>query len=182
MVNLGANSLTDPLIDGFNHIVPKLPGALIALLVGIVIIRVLSWIAQGLIGLIRLPRGLKGILVSLIDGLLWVFLTISVLQALGLNNVALVFSGSVAALGLALGAGASTLAADILAGVFLARDRDFSLGDKVVAGENKTEGIVEAMDMRRTRIRGKDGQLHVIPNSVIERKEWVLIAKKKDLD
>ena len=129
----------------------------------------------------RLPKGLRGIVLSLIDALLWVFLTISVLQALGLSNLALIFSGSVAALGLALGSGASSLAADVLAGIFLAQDKDFDVGDEIIAGEKPTQGIIENMDMRRTRVRAKDGRLHIIPNSVIERKEWVLIDRRKDL-
>jgi moderate conductance mechanosensitive channel len=174
------NTLADPIINGVNHIAPKIPAALVALLFGFVLIRIVSWLAQAFISLVRLPRGLKSILVSLIDGLLWIFLLISVMQSLGLNNIALVFSGSVAAAGLALAAGGSTLVSDILAGIFLAKDRDFSIGDEVVAGENQTVGVVEGMDMRRTRIRDKSGQLHIIPNSVIERKEWVLVAKKKD--
>lgn len=175
------NQFTDPAISGFNHVVPRIPGAIISLLFGIVLIRVLSWIIQAFVGLVRLPHGLKTVLISLIDALLWLFLAIVVLQSLGLNQIALVFSGSLAAVGLALAAGGSSLASDILGGIFLAKDRDFSIGDEVIAGEDKTKGIVESMDMRRIRIRTSDGHLHIIPNSVIERKEWVLLNKKKDL-
>jgi small conductance mechanosensitive channel len=83
--------------------------------------------------------------------------------------------------GLALGAGGATLASDILAGIFLAQDKDFNVGDEISAGEKPTEGILESMDMRRIRVRDKDGRLHVIPNSIIERKEWVVLTKKRDL-
>ncbi len=178
---LSNNSFTDRITQGITDIAPRIPEAVFALLLGFVIIRVLSWIADLALGLVRFPRGLHGILHSLIDVLLWVFLIVSILQVLGLTGLALIFSGSVAALGLALGAGASSLAADILAGVFLAQDRDFSIGDLVRCGDSPTEGIVESMDMRRTRVRDKDGKLHIIPNSVIERKEWIIITKRKDL-
>ncbi|MBW3538286.1 mechanosensitive ion channel family protein [Candidatus Parcubacteria bacterium] len=174
------NVLTDPIVKGFYDVLPKVPQVVVALLFGFVLIRILSWIAQAFLGLVRLPKGLRGIIVSLMDGLLWVFLIIAILQSIGLGQVALAFSGSVVALGLALGAGASSLAADILAGIFLAKDRDFSVGDELMAGDKPTEGVVESMDMRRTRIRDKDGRLHIIPNSVIERKEWVVLAKSKD--
>lgn len=175
------NAFSDPIVNGGKDLAAKIPSAVILVLVGIVIIRILSWIFQLFIGLVRLPKGLKGILVSIVDAILWIFLAIITLQALGLGNIALVFSGSLAALGLALAAGGSNLASDILGGVFLAQDRDFNVGDHVIAGENKTEGIIEGMDMRRTRIRDNEGKLHVMPNSVIERKEWVLLNKKKDL-
>jgi small-conductance mechanosensitive channel len=128
-----------------------------------------------MIGFARLPHGLKGIIFSLVDALLWVFLIIGVLQALGLNNIALAFSGSLAAVGLAFGVGASSLAADILA-----KDRDFAVGDLVMAGEGPTEGVIESMDMRRIRIRDKSGHLHVIPNSVVERKEWILKERRAE--
>lgn len=172
--DLSNNSLTEPTVTGASHILSRIPVALGALLFGVVVIRLLSWTVQFLIGFAHIPKGLKSILASLLDALLWIFLVIGLLQVLGLNNIALAFSGSVVAVGLALGTGASTLASDILAGVFLANDRHFSVGDHVLAGEN-TEGIVESMDMRRTRIRDAKGQLHIIPNSLVERKEWVLI-------
>lgn len=177
MLNIDTTTLFDPLIEGIRHFLPKIPIAIAAFLLGWVIIKLLSWFFRFLLTFVRMPRGLKSIVHSMIDALLWIFLIIGILQVLGLNNVALAFSGAIIAVGVALGNGASTLASDILAGIFLARDRDFSIGDTVKAGEG-TEGIVENMDMRRIRIRDKGGHLHVIPNSVIERKEWVLINDK----
>ncbi|HSH31137.1 MAG TPA: mechanosensitive ion channel domain-containing protein [Candidatus Saccharimonadales bacterium] len=179
-LDLSTDNLANPLIQGINDVLPNLPKALVLLLFGFVLIKIVSWVAQLLLQLVRLPKGLKGILVSLMDALLWVFLIISLLQALGLTNVALAFSGSIVALGLALGTGAASLAADILAGIFLAQDKDFNIGDEVKAGEGGTEGVIQSMDMRRTRILAKDGKLHIMPNSVIERKEWVVLAKKRD--
>ncbi len=174
-LNLSENTdIFDPLIQHFQAILPKIPLAIGTFLFGWVVIKLLSWFIRFLISFVRLPRGLKGIIYSLVDALLWIFLIITVLQNLGLNNIAIAFSGAIVAVGVALGSGASTLASDILAGIFLARDRDFSIGDTVKAGENTT-GVIEHMDMRRIRIRDKQGHLHVIPNSVIERKEWVLL-------
>ncbi len=173
-LNLENNTITDPIVSGAQHILPRLPVAAVALLFGWVVIRLISWTGHFLIGFARLPRGLKSIIMSLLDAVLWIFLVIGILQVLGLNNIALAFSGGVVALGLAVGAGAQSLVGDILAGVFLAKDRDFSVGDLVKAGDD-TEGVIESMDMRRTRIRDDKGQLHVLPNSVVERKEWVLV-------
>lgn len=169
--------LWGPVAQGINNISERIPAALVAFLFGLVLTRALYRFLRLSLRVVRMPQGLRGIVLSLINTLLWLFLTISVLQSLGLGNLALVLSGSIAALGFALAAGASNLTADILAGVFLAKDRDFSVGDEVIAGEG-TEGTIESMDMRRTRIRDKAGKLHVIPNSVIERKEWVLLAAK----
>ena len=178
-LNLPPTNLTDPLTNGAARVLLKIPLAIGAFVFGAIVIKLLSLVARLLIGLVSLPRGLKGILVSLIDGALWVFLFIAMLQVLGLNNVALAFSGLVAASGLALAVGASSLISDILAGIFLAKDRDFSVGDEVIAGDS-AKGVIESLDMRRIRIRDKAGQLHVIPNSVVERKEWVLVTRRSD--
>lgn len=177
-LDLQLPNLADPLIEGINNIAPRLPRALVTLLAGYILIKLFSVLARAVLSAFRLPQGLRGILVSLIDALLWIFLIISILQSLGLDRLALIVSGSLAASGLALAMGASSLVADIIAGIFLSRDRDFSVGDEVTAGENTTTGTIESMDMRRTRIRDKNGQLHVIPNSVVERKEWIVLAKK----
>lgn len=161
-------------------ILDNLPSAFVTLLVGLLVIRVISWIASWLVGFVRMPKGLKEIIISLLDALLGIFLAIVVLQSLGLNNLALVFSAFVAAAGIAVGSGTSALVSDIFAGIYLARDRDFSIGDLVQVGEDKTEGEIISMDMRRTRVRDKKGAVHSLPNSVIERKEYVLMTKKRD--
>lgn len=175
------SSVFDKAIDRIqNDILPKLPSVLLGFLIGVVLVKLITWAAELILGATRLPRGLKDILVSLIHAILWLFLIISTLNGLGLTQLAFVLSGSVVAIGLAVGSGASSLAADILSGISLAHDKDFNIGDEVLAGDKPIQGVVEKMDMRRTRVRTKDGKLHVFPNSVIERKEWVLISKKSD--
>lgn len=180
VLDLSPDNLFDPITRNLNTVLHNLPSAIVTLLVGILVIRALSYIGSWLISFIRMPRGLKGIVISLMDALLTIFLIIVVLQALGLNNLAFIFSAMIAALGIALGTGSSTLINDIIAGITLARDRDFSVGDIVKAGENQIQGEIVGMDMRRTRIQDEAGEVHSMPNSVIERKEYVLVTKKRD--
>ncbi len=178
-LDLSSGHMFDKLTENLNTVAQNLPNALVTLLAGIVVIRVISWVIHWILGFFRMPKGLKGIIISLVDAVLTVFLIIVFLQALGLNNLALVFSASIAAIGLALGNGSAALVQDILGGIYLARDRDFSVGDIVKAGETQVEGEIMSMDMRRTRIKDSDGNIHSIPNSVIERKEFILITKKR---
>jgi small-conductance mechanosensitive channel len=180
VIDFAPDSLFARLTENLNHLMPLVINALVTALAGFVIIRVISWIASWLLGFVRMPRGLRGIVISLLDALLTVFLIIVVLRSLGLNDLALAFTAGVAALGIALGNGSVTLVTDVIAGIYLARDRDFGLGDLVRAGDSGVEGVISSMDMRRTRITDQDGYVHSIPNSVIERKEFILIAKKKD--
>lgn len=180
MLDFSVKSFSESFISGFNTILPKLPGAIMALLVGYILIKIVGWVAEALLSLVRMHRGLRNILGSLISAVLWIFLAIVVLQSLGLGSLAIIFSGSLAAVGLALASGGSSLAADILGGIFLAQDKDFNVGDEVIAGDKQTKGVIKSMDMRRTRIETPDGKLHILPNSIIERNEWTLLSKKSD--
>jgi small-conductance mechanosensitive channel len=173
----GVNGL---LATNLSRLVDNLPNAIVTLIVGVIVIRLISWLASWLIGFVRMPKGLKQIAISLLDALLAVFLVIVVLQTLGLNNVAFIFTVAVAGLGIALGNGSVTLVNDIISGIYLARDRNFSVGDIVCAGEGQTEGEIIGMDMRRTRIRSQDGRVHSLPNAGIDRSEYTLITKKRD--
>lgn len=179
MLDFSHDQLIYPIADAVNEMLPRLPGALVTLLVGIVVIRLLLWLAEAILGLVKLPKGLRGILESMIHFLLWIGLLVTILQTLGLGSLAIIVSGSVAVLGIALATGATALVQDVLAGIFLAKDRNFTLGGNIIAGDPPVEGVVESMDMRRVRIRSKDGHLHVIPNSVVERKEWVVLDPPK---
>lgn len=179
-VDLTTHNWLAPLVENLNILIHNVPAALIALLVGILIIRVLSWISHAILRRTRLSKSVREIVSFVIDGLLAVFLLIVVLQTLGLNNLALVFSAFVAATGVALGSGGTALISDMVGGINLSHDRDFGIGDIVQVGEDKAEGEVVGMSMRRTRIKDSNGHIHSFPNSAIERKEYILLTKKRD--
>jgi moderate conductance mechanosensitive channel len=68
--------------------------------------------------------------------------------------------------GLAVGFGAQTLIRDLLAGVFIIVENQYSAGDVVkVAG---VTGVVEGFSLRRTTLRDLDGTLHSVPNGEIQ--------------
>jgi len=67
--------------------------------------------------------------------------------------------------GIAVGLGAQTLVRDWLAGIFVVLENQYSAGDAVrIAG---VEGIVEDFSLRRTLLRGVDGEVHSVPNGQI---------------
>ncbi|NLM45762.1 MAG: mechanosensitive ion channel family protein [Firmicutes bacterium] len=68
--------------------------------------------------------------------------------------------------GLAVGFGAQNLVKDVIAGFFLLLEDQFAVGDFVVLGGYA--GIVEDMGLRTTRIRDASGELHIIPNGMID--------------
>jgi len=156
--------------------------ALFDLLVGILTIRFTIRGLRLLLKLTHMQTGMRYVLTSIVETAMWIFLSAILLTELGLSSVIYFFTGSIAAIGIAMAAGGSTLVSDIIAAIFLARDTDFNIGDEViVSGEPSSQGVIERMDSRRTRLRDKDGMLHVIPNSVVERKEWIVVSRRAEI-
>jgi small-conductance mechanosensitive channel len=175
-----SNDFSSPIIHGVNNVIVKLPGVIFGVMIGILLIGALTRALKVILTVTISQVGLRDVIVSIVRIFLWLFLVISVLQVF-YPNVILFFSGSIAAIGLAMAAGGSTLISDIIAGIFLARDIDFNVGDEIIAGETPTQGVIESMDARRVRLRDDNGVLHVMPNSIIERKEWVVVRRRSEL-
>ena len=107
----------------------------------------------------------------------WVLIAAGVLQALNLSQLAFAIGGSISLVALGIATAASGNLGDIIAGVFLASDPDF--GNGFVIKTNDIEGMIERIDLRKTRIRAEDGRLHVIPNKDIESSVWI-VQKRAD--
>lgn len=67
--------------------------------------------------------------------------------------------------GLAVGFGAQGLVSDVVTGFFLLLEKQIDVNDYVTVGN--FDGIVEAVGLRTTQIRGFNGTLHYIPNREI---------------
>ncbi len=170
-------SSVDSISISIGEIIPKIPTAIIVLLAGYIFIRLTARFTKAALGWMHWPIGLQEIMRTLIRIILWVLLMITILQILGLSSVALALTGSLAILLLGFSSGISSTVSDLLAGLQLANDKDFKVGYKVKAGDQKTVGIIREMDIKKTRIEDDDGHLHVIPNSDIEKNEWVILYR-----
>jgi small conductance mechanosensitive channel len=117
----------------------------------------------------------------------WALFTI--LPEAGINVTPMLASVGIA--GIALGFGAQSLVKDVLTGLFILVENQYSKGDVVtVAG---ISGQVEEVGLRRTVLRDLDGAVHHVPNSQIGvasnlTQEWsrvnmnVSVAYGEDLD
>ncbi len=173
-IDINLNALLNPIIDGINGVVPKVPAALLQTIVGVLLIQVAARLLRIVLALTGVQKSFRQVVSSVTMSVMYVLLFILILQTLGLSGVITFFTGSVLAIGLVMAAGGSTLVSDIFAGLFLARDADFNVGDEITAGEGPTTGVVISLDSRRVRLRDEDGRVHVIPNSIVERKEWTV--------
>lgn len=177
-------NIQNDILKGFGNVnlsvddlIARLPLALVVIVVGIILIKLLSMFVNRSIKWTKWPVGLQEISAALIKVVLWVIFFLVLLQVLGLTNVALALTGSFAIVLLGFSNAITSTVSDVLAGLQLANDKDFKVGFEVKAGDQKTEGVVREMDIKKTRIEDKNGRLHVIPNSLIEKNEWVVLDR-----
>ncbi|HHT01671.1 MAG TPA: mechanosensitive ion channel family protein [Firmicutes bacterium] len=69
--------------------------------------------------------------------------------------------------GLAIGFGAQSLVRDVITGFFVILEDQFAVGEYVTAAG--VSGIVEDIGLRVTRLRDFSGELHLIPNGLLEQ-------------
>lgn len=65
-------------------------------------------------------------------------------------------------IGLIIGLGAQPVILDMISGMFIVFENHYLVGDYIETGG--AEGTVEAIDIRTTRIRNPDGQVHILRN------------------
>jgi moderate conductance mechanosensitive channel len=114
---------------------------------------------------------------------------IMILTEVGVNVAPLI--AGLGLVGLAVGFGAQSLVKDMINGIFILVDNQYSKGDVVtLAG---MVGVVEDINLRRTILRDLDGTVHFIPHSNIEvASNWTMeysrinlnigVAYESDLD
>jgi len=112
-----------------------------------------------------------------------------ILSDVGVDVTPLLAGAGVA--GIAIGFGAQSLVRDIVSGLLIMLEDQYSKGDVVkIAGEL---GVVEEINLRRTVLRDLDGIVHSVPNGEIKiasnyTKEWarvnlnIPVAYGEDLD
>ncbi len=109
---------------------------------------------------------LRTLVVDLINFILWALTIALALNILGLRQISLAIGGSVAFLGIGMAKSVSSVTGDLISGVFLIIDDDFKIGAKVKT--NGVSGIIESLDIRKTKIRDSDGNVYVIPNKKVD--------------
>ena len=83
-----------------------------------------------------------------------------ILRALNINPLPLLAGAGI--VGVVVGLGAQPLINDVLSGLFILFERLFLVGDFIETGTAR--GVVESVELRTTRIRNPDGQLHILRN------------------
>ncbi|MHB1057472.1 MAG: mechanosensitive ion channel family protein [Rhodanobacter sp.] len=141
----------------------RLAGALLVLLVGMWVARMLANVVQRALGRASFDSTLAGFLRNLIYGVLVALLVVTALGVLGVPSAPMVAALGTAglAVGLALQGSLSNLAWGVLLAVF----RPFRVGDYVSAGG--VEGTVESLNLMHTLLILPDNREAIVPNGKI---------------
>lgn len=160
----------DEVLDGVVDALPELMAGLAFLVVAAVLVKLLMAVVRFV-----LRRTLPGespvyrqFLATLVLVFLWFGVALSFLSIVGFEAIAASLGTATGFLALGVSYALSGMIADAVAGVYLLRDPDFMVGDTVAIGD--TEGVVEAIELRKTRIDA-DGDTVVRGNAAIEE-QW----------
>ncbi len=105
------------------------------------------------------------VLKSTVSIVLLIWLSLAVLNVLGVNIAPFIASAGV--LGLAIGFGAQNLVRDFVSGVFMLLEDQYGVGDTIDVGE--AIGEVQSVGLRITTVRDIDGTLWYVRNGEIAR-------------
>lgn len=104
---------------------------------------------------------IEAIMKSLLRYSVYFFGIFAMIETL-LGNIGLTFAGIG---GISLGFGMQNLIKDVINGFFILFEDHFSVGDYINIDDKG--GIVESIELRITKIRDFNGDLHIIPNGMI---------------
>ena len=93
----------------------------------------------------------------------WIVAVMMILKEMGFDIKPILAGAGI--VGLAVGFGAQNLVRDVISGLFMIIENQVRVGD--VAILNGTGGLVEAVNLRTTVLRGLDGAVHIFPNGTI---------------
>ncbi|SDR79502.1 small conductance mechanosensitive channel [Gillisia sp. Hel1_33_143] len=159
--------LKSQLLEFLLEIGPELIYALVILIFGIFLIKILMRILKGTLRKSRVELSLKTFLESLSVFLLYGFLFFVVGSILGIKTTSFiaVFGAAGIAIGLALQGSLSNFAGGVLILVF----KPFKIGDLINVNDNL--GFVEQIDILYTRIKTFDGRIITMPNGNVSNSD-----------
>lgn len=159
--------------DLLNFVQNGLPKVLVAVVLAAIAWRIVNFFvgrmrkrADALVGNSQRAAQLRtvaGIVRASAYGLIGAYLFIQILGAIGVPLGPFIASAGVIGLGISFGA--QSIFKDVLNGIFILLEDQYSVGDTVKIAS--LTGTVEDLTLRITKLRDSDGTLHIVPNSQI---------------
>jgi small conductance mechanosensitive channel len=149
--------------DGVNARLPYLIGALVALVLTAVVARIVRSGADRALRRANAERHVRVVVATLA---FYAAVALGLVVALSIGGVNLgVLIGSLGLATVALGFALQDIVSNFSAGIVLLLEHPFTEGDYIAV--EQTEGEVEEIRVRATRLRAPDGQLVVVPNKLL---------------
>jgi len=164
-----AGVFADKAIDLVMNYTPKVLMAIVTLMVGLFIIRVVTKGLRKLFKRQNYDETLESFLLSLVNIILKVLLGITVVSMLGVQMTS--FIALLGAAGLAVGMALSGTLQNFAGGVMLLLFRPYKIGD-LIETEGHT-GVVKEIQIFNTILNTPDGKTVIVPNAPISTKSLV---------
>ncbi len=171
------NELLNEIYTNIMTYLPKLPTAIIILGLGSIAIDFLNRVVAKIMQKFHLDEALIGFVKGFFTFACWVFLVAIIFAVMGLPQISVAFSGSIALVLVGVASNANSMIQDLLAGVFLIADHDFKVGAQIKI--NNISGTVTSLDIKKTKIRDVDGNLHVISNKTFDSSVYVIYQESE---
>lgn len=161
----------DEIVGGIETAIPRLVTGVIFAIIAYVVIRlVLTVLGSALRRYYSEREELVAQLgVTVVGIFLWFGAALAFLNIVGLGDIAASLGTAVGFIALGVSYALSEMIEDTVSGVYLLRDPDFELGDRVVV--DGTEGTVAAIELRKSRFTMDNGDRVVLANRDVEA-EW----------
>lgn len=149
------------LLESIKSVLPRFLAALLVLvafgLLAWLVRRALRWLSPNLRG----SDTSKTLFKQLVFYSIWALGIVVAVSALGFDPQAL--ATAIGLTSVALGFALKDVLSNLISGLLLLIMRPFHLGDQIIVGD--TEGAVERIELRATRIRTYDGRVVLVPNA-----------------
>lgn len=171
VVSTAIRATVDALTTNIVAAIPLLISGLLFFTLASVGIRLVSRILRAALHRIYGPKQelVADLIVTIVSLFLWFGAALTLLKIVGMGDIAASLGTAAGFIALGVSYALSDMIADTVAGVYLLRDPDFNVGDRVTTGS--TTGTVIAIELRKSRFRLADGDVVVLANRDVE-KQW----------
>lgn len=149
------------LLESVRLILPRALAAILVLTLFGLIATAVRWLLRALFGRYEYDATLRNLLMQLIYYGVWVLGIVVAVSAMGFDPQAL--ATAIGLTSVALGFAMKDVLSNFVSGLLLLIMRPFKIGDQIIVGP--TEGVVERIELRATRIRTYDGRVVLVPNA-----------------
>jgi small-conductance mechanosensitive channel len=176
MVNVSrlVNQVVAETETAITEAIPKLILAAVFLAIAYVGIKLLLRVVRSILDQLYDEENdlVVALLTTIVGVFLWFGAGLTLLKIVGMGEVAASLGTAAGFIALGISYALSNMIADTVAGVYLLRDPDFNIGDRVTA-DNVT-GTVTAIELRKSRFELDDGNTIVVANRDVE-KRWTQV-------